>query len=57
MKPPFSLHNAILEQVAKEDLKEWAKRGLNTPPPPPYEEVKIPFSKANIVAFIKNLRP
>lgn len=46
MKPlPFSLHNSILKQVAKEDVIAWAKSDSYMPPIPEYKAVKIPFTK------------
>lgn len=56
MKPlPFSLHNSVLKQVAKEDVIAWAKSDSYMPPIPEYKAVKIPFTRAVREAFSKEV--
>lgn len=52
---PFSLHNSILKQVAKEDVIAWAKSDSYMPPIPEYKKVKIPFTKVVRESFGKEI--
>lgn len=56
----FSLHNAILEQIEREDMIFWARKETD-PYLPKYEKVKMKFTPAVIASFTRNffrgLRP
>lgn len=56
MKPlPFSLHNSVLKQVAKEDVIAWSQSDSYMPPIPEYKAVKIPYTRAVKEVFSKNV--